>query len=171
MKHIFFAILAALALNSCGGRTTQPSNDTRPGGDVLGVPVSGGNEIVYNVYLKPQDLRDPYAPELYEGFDRAAFVDSLFAAIYYNGAEVTDMNGNALSIDDIKQREVEDPKYSRDKVACVQFREVWAFSPAAKTMRKSVKSMLIGYEVVEDSMIVTLRPGFVFHFTSQKQDR
>lgn len=171
MKHIFFAICVAFALNSCGGRTSHQSDDVRPGGDVFDVAASGGNEIVYNVYLKPQDMRDPYAPELYEGFDRGAFVDSLFAAIYYNGAAVTDMNGKALSIDDIKQREVEDPKYSRDKVACVQFREEWTFSPATKTMRKNVKSMLVGYEVVEDSMIVTLRPGFVFHFPSQKQDR
>lgn len=171
MKHIFFAIFVVFALSSCGGETVQAPSDALAGGDAFDVPEPGGNEIVYNVYLKPQDLRDPYAPELYAGFDRAAFVDSLFAAIYYNGAEVTDMSGNALSIDDIKQREVEDPKYSRDKVACVQFREAWAFSPTAKTMRKSVKSMLVGYEVVEDSMIVTLRPGFVFHFPSRKQDR
>lgn len=169
MKHLFFAILAALALNSCGDRAGHGGSS--PDGVAFDVPGADGNEIVYNVYLKPQDLRDPYAPELYEGFNRGAFVDSLFAAIYYNGAVVTDMSGNVLSIDDIKQREVEDPKYSRDKVACVQFREVWAFSPASKTMRKSVKSMLVGYEVVEDSMIVTLRPGFVFHFPPQNQDR
>ena len=31
-------------------------------------------------------------------------------------------------------------------------------------MSKKVKKMLIGYEVVEDSMIVALRPGFMFHF-------
>ncbi len=166
MKHLFFAIFAALALNSCGDRAAHDGSS--PDGDAFGVSGADGNEIVYNVYLKPQDMRDPYAPELYEGFNRGAFVDSLFAAIYYNGAVVTDMSGNVLSIDDIKQREVEDPKYSRDKVACVQFREVWAFSPASKTMRKSVKSMLVGYEVVEDSMIVTLRPGFVFHFPPPK---
>lgn len=171
MKHIFIAIFAAFALISCGKRPAQPTVGGASDGEAPGVLEAGGNEIVYNVYLKPQDLRDPYAPELYEGFDRGAFVDSLFAAIYYNGAVVTDMSGAPLTIDDIKQREVEDPKYSRDKVACVQFREVWTFSPAARTMRKRVKSMLIGYEVVEDSMIVTLRPGFMFHFPTQKQDQ
>ncbi|MDD7724339.1 MAG: hypothetical protein PUJ24_01585, partial [Bacteroidales bacterium] len=90
--------------------------------------------------------------------------DSLFAAVYSNGVTVTDMEGNVLSIDDIKVREVEDPNYSRDKVAGIQFTEAWVYSPSSNTMTKTVKSMLVGYEVVEDSVIVAFRPGFVFRF-------
>ena len=154
MNHILPLALVTTLLASCANNT--PSTPTT-------IPTPS-NEIVYNVYLKPQDLRDPYAPELYQNFDRASFVDSLFSAVYTKGVKVTDMNGNPMTIDDVKQREVENPNYSRDKVACIQFREDWHYNPFSNTMTKTIKSMLIGYEVIEDSMIVTLRPGFMFHF-------
>ncbi len=159
MKNILLLAFASVLLASCGSNAPADA-------DVPSMPAesASANEITYNVYLKPQDLRDPYAPELYVGFDRQSFVDSLFAAVYTKGVQVTDMNGDPMTIDDVKQREVEDPNYSRDKVACVQFHEQWQYSPSANKMTKVVKSMLIGYEVVEDSMIVTLRPGFMLHF-------
>ncbi len=161
-------ILAAIVGTSCTeNRVTESTlNDSRS--DVFqsanGGVVSSGNTIVYNVYLKPQDMTDPYAPELYENFNREAFVDSLFEAIYHNRAQVTDMSGNPLTIDSIKTLEIEDPRYFRDKLAGVQFTEEWTFCPKTKTMTKKVRKMLVGYELVEDSMIVALRPGFVFTF-------
>lgn len=167
MKLINMSLAVALAatLFSCADGAPSSAPDVNPQATPTATQATAeGREIVYNVYLKPQDFRDPYAPELYEGFDREAFVDSLFAAVYLHRAKVTDMSGAPLTIDDIKQREVEDPNYSRDKVACVQFREVWDFSPSSMSMVKKVKTMLIGYEVVEDSAIVTLRPGFVLNF-------
>lgn len=159
MKSILFLTFASLLLSSCGSKNQEEAATPS-----MPAESASANEITYNVYLKPQDLRDPYAPELYEGFDRQSFVDSLFAAVYTKGVQVTDMNGEPMTIDDVKQREVEDPNYSRDKVACVQFHEQWQYNPSANKMTKVVKSMLIGYEVVEDSMIVTLRPGFMLHF-------
>ena len=159
----FVAAISAVALFSCADGASSGSQTAKEPDAPIQTQAEG-KEIVYNVYLKPQDFRDPYAPELYEGFDREAFVDSLFAAVDLHKAKVTDMTGAPLTIDDVKQREVEDPNYSRDKVACVQFREVWDFSPSSMSMVKKVKTMLIGYEVVEDSAIVTLRPGFVLNF-------
>lgn len=122
------------------------------------------NIIEYMVYLKPQDMRDPYAHELYDNFNREAFVDSVFAAVYQHHAGVTDEDGNALSLETIKEREVSDPRYSHDKVAGVRFREAWSFDPVTKTMTKKVKSMLIGYEFVDDSTIIAIRPAFLITF-------
>lgn len=120
-----------------------------------------GKTIEYIVYLKPQDQRDTDAPELYQNFDRAAFADSIMNAVYYHRARVTDMQtGEVLTIDDIKTREVEDPNYARDKMAGVRFTEEWTFDPTNLTMTKRVRRMLIGYEVVVDSVIEALRPGF-----------
>ena len=165
MKSQFFLSLAAVAvaLTSCTNNNApeQKVETNVPNPQVVS---ADGNEIIYNVYLKPQDMRDADAEELYANFDRQAFVDSLFAAVYSHGVTVTDMEGNVLSIDDIKVREVEDPNYSRDKVAGIQFTEAWVYSPSSNTMTKTVKSMLVGYEVVEDSVIVAFRPGFVFRF-------
>ncbi len=124
----------------------------------------GENVIEYMVYLKPQDLRDPYAHELYDHFNREAFVDSVFAAVYQHHAVVYDEDGNELSIEEIKEREVTDPRYSHDKVAGVRFREAWDFDPVNKVMTKKVKSMLVGYEFVDDSTIVAIRPAFLIKF-------
>ncbi|MBQ2322813.1 MAG: hypothetical protein II375_09730 [Bacteroidales bacterium] len=160
--------IAALAatLVSCSGNAPAPSSQTpdQPVAQPAQSVATEGNEITYNVYIKPQYMNDPDAAELYANFDRAAFVDSLFSAVYTKGVKVTDMDGNPMTIDDIKIREVEDPNFSRDKVAGIRFREVWSYNPSTNTMTKKVKSMLVGYEVVEDSTIVALRPNFEFHF-------
>lgn len=151
------AATASLALmTSCGTDTANDSQAQEAAGEE--------NIIEYMVYLKPQDMRDPYAHELYDNFNREAFVDSVFAAVYQHHAVVTDEDGNPLSLETIKEREVSDPRYSHDKVAGVRFREAWSFDPVTKTMTKKVKSMLIGYEFVDDSMIIAIRPAFLITF-------
>lgn len=148
------AALLALAA-SCGTDAARDEQKEATGKE---------NIIEYMVFLKPQDMRDPYAHELYDNFDREAFVDSVFAAVYQHHAVVTDEDGNPLSLETIKEREVSDPRYSHDKVAGVRFREAWSFDPVTKTMTKKVKSMLIGYEFVDDSTIVAIRPAFLITF-------
>lgn len=150
------ALATAAALTSCGGgAASQDRQETQTGEE---------NVIEYMVYLKPQDMRDPYAHELYDGFNREAFVDSVFAAVYQHHAIVTDEDGDTLSLETIKEREVSDPRYAHDKVAGVRFREAWSFDPSTKTMTKKVKSMLIGYEFIDDSVIVAIRPAFLITF-------
>lgn len=171
--------VSATLLASCTSAAGDTSADDTSAGDATMDGVSPaaaaptaplpagaeGNTIEYIVYLKPTDQTDPYAPELYEHFDRAAFADSIMSAIYYHRARVTDyQTGEPLTIDDIKTREVEDPNYARSKMAGVRFTEQWRFDPTTLTMAKRVTKMLVGYEVVSDSMIVALRPGFLFTF-------
>ncbi len=155
-KIIMATAALALGLQSC--ETGQPGKDARR------EDAAEENIIEYMVFLKPQDMRDPYAHELYDSFDREAFVDSVFASVYQHHAIVTDENGDTLSLETIKEREVTDPRYSHDKVAGIRFREAWSFDPQTKTMTKKVKSMLVGYEFVDDSVIVAIRPAFMINF-------
>ncbi|MBQ3635049.1 MAG: hypothetical protein II951_05460 [Bacteroidales bacterium] len=165
MKKILYIMLLGV-MAACTVKTNESDNantDSQKSGTEE-VATTAGKTIVYNVYLKPEDMTDEYLPEFYADFDRDAFVEAMFEAVYHNRAEVTDMEGNPMTIEDIKTREIEDPNYSREKLAGIQFTEEWTFDPKTISMSKKVKKMLIGYEVVEDSMIVALRPGFMFHF-------
>ncbi len=132
------------------------------------VEIGNADTIVYNVYLKPLDAS--YI-DAYQGFNRESFVDSIFSAVFYHKATVTDMLGKPLTIDSLKTREIEDPvAYGRDKVAGIQFKEIWYFDTARKRMNKQVLSMLIGYEVYDqDSTFIGLRPGFIISFDNKKK--
>ncbi len=153
LKRVLVATMAsAVCLTACDVREPQKEES------------AAENIIEYMVFLKPQDMRDPYAHELYDDFDREAFVDSVFASVYQHHAIVTDENGDTLSLETIKEREVTDPRYSHDKVAGIRFREAWRFDPEKKVMTKKVKSMLVGYEFVDDSVIVAIRPAFKITF-------
>ncbi len=159
--------VAALATSCSSGKDDDARNGQglTPTAQQQELQASDGENVIeYMVYLKPQDLRDPYAHELYDHFNREAFVDSVFAAVYQHHAVVYDEDGNVLSIEDIKEREVSDPRYSHDKVAGIRFREAWDFDPVNKVMTKKVKSMLVGYEFVDDSTIVAIRPAFLIKF-------
>lgn len=156
--------LAMACLSACSGNDTAQTDANGSNTTESATANTGENIIEYMVWLKPQDMRDPDAHELYDNFNREAFVDSVFAAVYQHHAIVTDEDGDTLSLELIKEREVSDPRYAHSKVAGVRFREAWSFDPATKTMTKKVKSMLIGYEFVYDSTIVAIRPAFKISF-------
>lgn len=161
------ATMIAAMTTSCGNNVseqTQSTSEAAPVATTATTDNSNENVIEYMVYLKPQDMRDPDAHELYDAFNREAFVDSVFAAVYQHHAKVTDESGNELTLEEIKEREVSDPRYAHDKVAAIRFREAWSFDPASKTMTKKVKSMLVGYEFVDDSVIIAMRPAFLMTF-------
>ena len=165
MKRKFVPILACVSMliSSCTTNTgSEPSQATQS--QNVASTTASGNVITYNVYLKPQDFTDADADELYKDFSREQFVDSVFSAIYYHKAKISDINGNALTLEDVKSQEIENPNFSRDKLAGLQITEEWQFNPEALTFNKKVKKVLFGYEVVQDSMIIALRPGFVIEF-------
>ncbi len=162
------AAMFATMMTSCGNSAKEQAQNANEQNqsEIQQTQNTPGKEniIEYMVYLKPQDMRDEFAHELYDNFDREAFVDSVFAAVYQHHAKVTDEDGNELTLEEIKEREVSDPRYSHDKIAAVRFREAWSFDPQTKTMNKKVKSLLIGYEFVQDSVIVAMRPAFLMTF-------
>lgn len=116
--------------------------------------------IIHNVYLKPEFTDDPAYAEMLADFNREAFVDSIFEAIYHNFAKVTDMEGNPMTVEQVKDLEFSNPAFTRDKVAGIQFVERWSFDPKTQQMQKKVESMLIGYELMDNGVIVGFRPGF-----------
>ena len=165
-KGIFgtVALMCCIMMTSCNQNREQSGGAQSQAQGAQTVNMEGASTIVYNVFLKPNDMRDPYAPELYANFDRDAFVEEIFDAVMHHRATVTTIDDKPMSLDDIKTMEIEDPAYSRDKLAGIQFTEDWKLDAETMQMNKKVRSMLVGYEVVVDSVIDHLRPGFKIHF-------
>ena len=169
MKSHLFAFFAILVTLSSCGKSPNPAaaSDGSFNQQASVWDGHGGQTIVYNVYLKPivDSGVELEAEESLANFNREAFVDSLFQSVYYHKARITNFLGDSLSIEDVKTLEIEDPNYSRDKLAGVQFTEEWFLNPATRHLEKKVISMLVGYEVYDQNGdYCALRPGLVIHF-------
>lgn len=166
-KNLAAVAISAMALVACNSNQgTDTAAEASAAAPTAAIDAANGEAgtITYWVYLKPQDMRDPYAHELYDNFDREAFVKSVYTSLYQNHAKVYDYEGNELSLETIRERQVSDPNFSDDKLAGVRFTEEWKFDPATKTMEKKIKEMMLGYEFVEDSTIIAFRENFKFVF-------
>lgn len=162
------AAVAALALTACATDGNAPASNAPAAQTVnrcatADTMTADFGTIVHNVYLKPQFANDEAYASMLNDFNREAFVDSVFEAVYRHAIKITDMDGNPISLEDVKTREIEEPEFHRDKVAGIQFTEKWSFDPATHHMEKKVISMLIGYEVVDNGEIVAFRPGIMVH--------
>lgn len=116
--------------------------------------------IVYNVFLKAQN---EFEAEWLKGLNKDALLDSLFASIYYQGAEVYDFTYDTkMTLDEVKTREIEDERFSRDKASVLQFTEAWRYNTEKVQFEKRVISVHIAYEVIDsEGNKVGDRGGFV----------
>lgn len=150
-KSYLLLLLVSLitVCSSCNNNSTPTTSET-----------AYTDTIVYNVLLKPQD---EYEAEWLKGLDREALLDSIFASIYYHGAEVYNFaDDSKMTLDEVKTMEIEDERYSRDKAAVLQFTEAWRYDVAKATFEKRVISVHIAYEVIDhEGVWIGNRGGFI----------
>lgn len=113
-----------------------------PGGQVAG-------DIVYDVIIKNPDSEDTWTTQCLQGLDRRQLVDGIFRAIYEGKLKAVDFDtGEELSPRQVKRLEQEIEEV-RSRIAKIQFTEDWYFDTLHLTLRKQVRSMVLGYEVYD----------------------
>jgi hypothetical protein len=92
-------------------------------------------------------------------------VDEIFNAVYSGKLIPYEFFNNVpLEITDIESLE-EDPEFSRDKIAKVQFEEAWYFDTENQIMVKKVYSIMLAYEVYNlEGEIKGYKPAFKVYF-------
>lgn len=170
MKHNYLTLcVAALLFCACAKQNdtaAEHSLESLPTASSAVSTASFSDTIVYTVSILPQNPQDPTEAENLSRLNRKALVDSLFACIYTGKASVTDFSsGKPLEIDEIKEREITDPRFAREKVAALQFTEAWSFDKDNCSFQKKVVSIHIAYEVrdTNDDSFVCYRAGIIIH--------
>lgn len=111
------------------------------------------------VILNPDN--DEWTDYCLRNLDKTTLVDEIFKAVY---AEILVpyefFNNKPFSIEDIRALE-DDPEFSRENIAKVQFEEAWYFDPVNQKMVKKVNSIMLAYEIYDsDGKIRGYKPAF-----------
>ncbi len=102
--------------------------------------------IINDVVVKNPN-QDEWTDICLRNLDKKTLVDEIFKLVYSGELIPYEFfNNQTLSIEDIKALE-EDPDFSRELIAKVQFEEAWYFDPASKKMIKKVHSIMLAYEI------------------------
>jgi len=117
--------------------------------------------ITYSVLLKNDDPYNTWQEDALKDLNREALTNYLFDAVYKNKLKPIDyFSEEALSIADVKALEAQE-EFSRDRIARAQFEEIWYLAPEMNKMQKEVYSIMIAYEVYNDSgKIKGYKPAF-----------
>ncbi len=158
MKIKALLIACAAIVGACTSNEMSTTDDakilcTTPNGEAINCTC---DTIVYNVVVKGED-------ENLEGFDADGLIDKIFQSVYTCGAQVVDyQTEEPLSIDDVKDREVSDPRYSRSLISLLQFTEIWHYDAENVAMYKEVKSIHVAYDAFdENGEFIGYRAGFI----------
>ena len=102
--------------------------------------------IISDVVVKNPN-QDEWADICLKNLDKKTLVDEIFKSVYSGELIPYEFfNNQTLSIEDIKALE-DDPDFSRELIAKVQFEEAWYFDPTSQRMIKKVHSIMLAYEI------------------------
>ena len=97
------------------------------------------------VILNPNN--DEWTDYSLRNLNKKTLVNEIFRSVYEEELVAYEFfHTKVLSIEDIKKLE-DDPAFSRDKIAKVQFEEAWYYDPINQTMVKKVHSIMLAYEI------------------------
>ncbi|WP_282037687.1 hypothetical protein [Saccharicrinis aurantiacus] len=107
--------------------------------------------IIYEVLLTNPDELNEWETTKLQGVNSKKIVDDLFKMVYDGEKKAYNYYTNEeLSIKQVEEIERRDD-YSRDKLGKLQFTETWNMDIANKKMHKEVLSILLAYELYNDS--------------------
>ncbi|WP_139314797.1 hypothetical protein [Saccharicrinis aurantiacus] len=107
--------------------------------------------IIYEVLLTNPDELNEWETTKLQGVNSKKIVDDLFKMVYDGEKKAYNYYTNEeLSIKQVEEIERRDD-YSRDKLGKLQFTETWEMDLANKKMDKKVLSILLAYELYNDS--------------------
>ncbi len=125
-------------------------------------------QITYDVVVKNNNPYDTWTTSCLQGFDRNDFVDEIFKSIYNGKLKAVDYaTDKELSVNKVRELEKEILKI-RNRIAKIQFTEDWYLDTTGLTMQKQVHSMVLGYEIYNDSgQVRGYRPAFKINLNTR----
>ena len=107
-------------------------------------------KIIYDTYIINRDSTDSWGAECLSKFDRKAFIDEVFKAVFEGKIIPLDyFSGEKISLDRIRKMEA-DGEFARKNISKIQFEECWIWDKKLVSLRKQVISMTIAYEVYDN---------------------
>jgi hypothetical protein len=161
IKYILFSVILSGVFFSCNQK------------DIEVKKVDIGRENNYSVFadtiVNDFLIQNPDSSEWTDyclrNLNKDVLVEEIFKSVY-NGKLVPYefFNNIPLDINDIQSLE-NDPEFSRDRIAKVQFEEAWFFDTENQIMVKKVYSIMLAYEVYNlDGEIKGYKPAFKVYF-------
>lgn len=112
--------------------------------------VSIADSINYGVIIKNRDGSDNWQKKWLQSFERKAFVDFLFEAVYEGRLQPYDyFSGEPISIKEVRELESKQ-EFTRSRIGKIQFKERWYFDTEHLQMVKQVSAVMLAYEVYRD---------------------
>jgi len=107
--------------------------------------------ITYDVLIHNPDSLNNWESNKVKHVKQKELVNDLFELIYSGKKKAYHYYTNEkLSTSDIKELE-QDPRFDRDKVGKLQFKETWLFSQNYSDIHKEIHEILLAYEIYDDS--------------------
>ncbi|MEI6678719.1 MAG: hypothetical protein WCL21_08935 [Mariniphaga sp.] len=108
-------------------------------------------KIIYDTYIINRDSTDLWGDECLSKFDREAFIDEVFKAVFEGKIIPLDyFSGEKISLDRIRKMEA-DGEFARKNISKIQFEECWIWDKKLFSLQKRVISMTIAYEVYDNT--------------------
>lgn len=163
--HFIIALISALILFSyaCSNDSASDESKMRPESTTNFTTIA--DTIIYDVVIKNPDINDKWTEQCLSKLEKEILIDRIFEAIYDNELIPFDFfEGEKLSISDIKELEKRE-EFSREKIAKVQFEEIWYFDEKSLKMTKEVYSIMLAYEIYNSfGEIKGYKPAFKVYF-------
>jgi hypothetical protein len=148
-KYCMLMIFAAL-MTSCRNEKPAPAKENIKLSEAIPegcIPVA--KDIVTEIIVKPDTLGDPWEKEKVAGYDGKAMVNNIFKSIYNGTLTVKDYHtGVTLKPSDIM--DFEKDFTDRSKIGKLSFTEDWYYDPSDFSIHKRVKSIVFGYELLNN---------------------
>ena len=121
--------------------------------------------IIYDVLIENPDNDDTWKEHCLKNLNKEPLVDFLFESVYQKQAKAYHYYTNKeFTIKEVREIENE-PEFSREKIAKIQFVEEWLLDTTNFKMYKEIHSVMLGYEVRSESgEIKGYKPTFRIYF-------
>lgn len=145
IKYIIYACILSIAIVACNLNQQKPQFVNL--GDEENYIVLADTLVNDVVILNPDN--NEWTEYCLRNLNKKTLVNEIFKAVYEGElAPYEFFNNKSFSIEDIKTLE-NDPEFSRDNIAKVQFEEAWYFDAKNQKMVKKVHSIMLAYEIYD----------------------
>lgn len=157
IKHIIYTCIIFITAVACNLNQQEPQMVNL--GDKENYMVIADTLVSDVVILNPNN--DEWTDYCLRNLNKKILVKEIFESVYTEELVAYEFfNNTPLSIKDIKVLE-DDPEFSRDKIAKVQFEEAWYFDTDNQKMIKKVHSIMLAYEIYDsEGEIRGYKPAF-----------
>ena len=155
-------VIVTILLSGCQKALERKKATTLNTDSIQDQYISIADSINYGVVVKNRDESDTWQKKSLENFEREAFVDFLFKAVYEGRLQPYDyFSGEPLSLQEVKELE-KNKEFNRSRIGKIQFKERWYFDTDHLQMVKQVTSVMLAYEVYrEDGSFRGYKPAFL----------